>query len=142
MIVVDANILLYAIDRDSPRHVRARRWWEETLSGTVDVRLPWIVILAFVRLTTRAAVVKRPLPVEAALEYVDSWLDQPFVAVAEPGPRHWSILKGLLVDAGTGGNLTSDAHVAALAIEAGCPLYSTDADFGRFRGLERVDPLA
>lgn len=142
MILVDANLLIYAVDADSVHHEAARRWLEETLSGTTRVGLPWIVLLAFVRITTRAGIFERPLPVDRALAYVDSWLDQPFATAIAPGESHWAILRGLLAASGTAGNLTADAHLAALAIENRCPVYSTDNDFARFRGVEHKNPLA
>jgi toxin-antitoxin system PIN domain toxin len=141
MILVDANLLIYAIDSDSPEHPRARRWLEETLSGTTRVGLPWIVLLAFVRLTTRSAIVREPLSPETALAYVNSWLAQPFVRPLVPGENHWPILRNLILTLGTAGNLTSDAHLAALAIEHGYAVYSTDSDFARFPGIELVNPL-
>lgn len=142
MILVDVNLLIYAVNADSPHHAAARAWWEETLSGTAAVGLPWNVLLAFLRITTRAGIFERPLGAERALAYVDSWLDQPFVRAVVPGPGHWAILRGLLRDAGTAGNLTADAHLAALALEHRCPLYSTDSDFRRFPGVEHCNPLA
>jgi toxin-antitoxin system PIN domain toxin len=141
VILVDANILIYAIDQDSPHHARARRWLEETLSGDTWVGLPWIVILAFIRLTTRAGVVRNPLPPDQALAFVDSWLRQPYVAAVGPGERHWPILSNLLRASGTAGNLTSDAHVAALALEHGGTVVSADSDFGRFSGIIHFNPL-
>jgi toxin-antitoxin system PIN domain toxin len=141
VILVDANLLIYAIDSDSPHHPAAREWLEETLSGTVTVGLAWVVILAFVRLTTRGSVIRRPLQPQQALAYVDSWLDQPYVRAVVPGERHWAIFRGLVIGTGTAGNLTSDAHLAALALELGCPVYSADNDFRRFAGLEHVNPL-
>lgn len=142
MILIDANLLIYAVDSDSVLHRRARRWLEDTLSGTVTVGLAWPVMLAFLRITTRSGILRRPLKPEAALAYVDSWLRQPYVSAIAPGPNHWPILRNLLKSTGTAGNLTSDAHLAALAIELGSPVYSTDADFGRFPGVEHVNPLA
>ena len=141
MILVDANILIYAIDRDSPHHERARRWLEETLSGDAWVGLPWIVILAFIRVTTRSGIVRSPLPLDQALAFVDSWLRQPHVTAVGPGEHHWSILSNLLRSNGTAGNLTSDAHVAALALEHGCIVASADSDFRRFSGVTHVNPL-
>ena len=141
MILVDANLLIYAVDSDAPRHRPARRWLETTLSGTTAVGLPWIVVLAFLRVTTRSGILRRPLPVDAALAYVDEWLAQPFVTAVAPGPRHWPILRNLLVHTGLGGNLSSDAHLAALAIELGATVCSTDHDFGRFPGVTHLDPL-
>ena len=96
MILVDANLLIYAIDFDSPHHARARRWLEQALSGTVPVGLPWIVILAFVRLTTRPGIMRRPLPLADAVAYVESWLQQPPVEIVAPGEHHWRIYSTLL----------------------------------------------
>lgn len=141
MIVVDANLLIYAIDSDSPHHARARPWLERTLSGTVPVGLPWIVILAFVRLTTRPGILYRPLPLANAIAYVDSWLEQPSVEIVAPGEHHWQIFSRLLEATGTAGNLTSDAHIAALALERGAGICSADHDFVRFLGVNHVNPL-
>jgi uncharacterized protein len=141
VILLDANLLIYAVDADSSRHRAARAWLERTLSGTMAVGLPWSVILAFLRVTTRTGVLRKPLAPEQALRYVDEWLAQPFVTAVPPGPRHWPILRNLLRTTGTAGNLTSDAHVAALGIELGAAVYSTDHDYARFAGLEYVDPL-
>ena len=142
MILVDANLLIYAIDSDAPQHVRARPWLERVLSGADPVGLPWIVILAFIRITTRDGIMRRPLPLDAALAYVQSWLQQPCVEVVEPGEHHWPILCRLLEATGAAGNLTSDAHIAALALERGAAVCSTDHDFARFPGILHVNPLA
>ncbi|MCL4821131.1 MAG: type II toxin-antitoxin system VapC family toxin [Vicinamibacteria bacterium] len=142
MILVDANVLVYAIDSDSPHHAAARRWLEAALSGTTAVGLAWIVILAFLRLTTRPGILRRPLSPMQAMAFVDEWLAQPFVQPVVPGEGHWNILRKLVRDAGTAGNLTSDAHLAALALERGAAICSTDRDFERFPGVERIDPLA
>jgi len=141
VILVDANLLIYAVNRDAPRHAAARRWWERLLSGTTEVGLAWIAILAFLRITTHPRIMERPLAPEAALSYLDGWLAQPYVRMVSPGPGHWSILRALLRGAGTAGNLTSDAHLAALALEHGAELHSADHDFRRFPGLLHVDPL-
>jgi len=141
VILVDANLLIYAIDADSPHHRRARRWLEDALSGTTPLGLAWIVILAFLRLTTRPGILKQPLRLERALGFVDEWLAQPYVRAVGPGENHWAVLRNLLKASGTAGNLTSDAHLAALAIEHGCTVCSTDSDFKRFSGLEHVNPL-
>jgi hypothetical protein len=142
MILVDANLLIYAIDSDSPRHRAARRWLEETLSGTARVGLAWIVIMAFLRITTRPGILQSPLSPAEALAYIDSWLRQPFVQSVGPGKNHWKVFRQLILGAGTAGNLTTDAHLAALAIEHGGVIYSTDNDFGRFPGIKLVNPLA
>lgn len=142
MILVDANLLIYAIDCDSPQHERARPWLERVLSDTAPVGLPWIVILAFVRITTRAGIMRRPLSLADALAYVDSWLAQPCVETIAPGAQHWPILRHFLEATGTAGDLTSDAHIAALALEHGASVCSTDHDFARFPGIRHVNPLA
>jgi uncharacterized protein len=139
--LLDANLLIYAIDSTSPQHTRARRWLEKTLSSDTAVGLPWAVVLAFLRITTRAGILERQLSVDQALAFVDDWLDQPYVELVGPGAAHWPILKNLLLEAGAAGNLTTDAHLAALAIESGCELASTDNDFRRFAGLRLVNPL-
>jgi uncharacterized protein len=141
VILVDANLLIYAIDSDSPQHARARPWLERVLSGTAPVGLPWIVILAFIRITTREGIMRRPLSPADALDYVASWLQQPCVETVAPGERHWSILRRLLEATGSAGNLTSDAHIAALALERGAAVCSTDHDFARFPGIRHVNPL-
>jgi toxin-antitoxin system PIN domain toxin len=142
VILLDANLLIYAIDSDAPQHGRARPWLERVLSGIDPVGLPWIVILAFIRITTRAGVMRRPLPLPAALAYVQSWMHQPCVEVVAPGEHHWSILWRLLETTGTAGNINSDAHIAALALERGAAVCSTDHDFARFPGIRHVNPLA
>jgi toxin-antitoxin system PIN domain toxin len=142
VILVDTNLLIYAVDADAPNHRLARRWFEAAVSRGEHVGLPWVVLLAFLRITTREGILDRPLPANAALAYVDEWLRLPTVEAVGPGPQHWRILRNLLRTTGTAGNLTSDAHLAALAIERGAAVYSTDHDFGRFAGVEHVDPLA
>jgi toxin-antitoxin system PIN domain toxin len=142
VILVDANLLIYAIDSDAPLHRPAREWLEDVLSGTTRVGLSWTVLLAFLRITTRAGILVRPLSLDEATEYVDSWLVQPFVEPVVPGPAHWGILRSLLAASGTAGNLTSDAHIAALAIEHKAAICSTDHDFGRFPGVSHINPVA
>lgn len=142
MILIDANLLLYAVNNDLPQHTLARCWLEQTLSGSGPVGLPWVVILAFLRVSTSGRVFARPLPHAVATRLVDAWLDQPCVTAIGPGNRHWSILRTLLEQTGTAGNLTTDAHIAALALEHGCSVYSADNDFKRFPGLRHFNPLA
>lgn len=142
MILVDANLLIYAVDRDSPHHAPARRWLEAALSGSEPVGIAWIAALAFVRITTHPGVMRKPLSAENAIGYIDGWLRQPFVRLIGPGEKHWPILRNLLTASGTAGNLTSDAHLAALAIEHGCTVASADNDFRRFAGVTHVNPLA
>jgi toxin-antitoxin system PIN domain toxin len=141
MILIDANLLIYAIDSASPHHRTARNWLENVLSGTDEVGLTWNVILAFLRIVTHPSVVRRPLAPEAALDYVDSWLQQPCVQIVVPGVKHWPIFRSLIYSTGTAGNLTSDAHLAALALEHDCVLYSSDHDFKRFPKIKHINPL-
>jgi uncharacterized protein len=141
--IVDLNLLLYAINRDAPQHERARAWWEETLSGEEPVGLTWSVVLGFLRLTTRKGLFPQPLTCEQALDVAEEWIRHPAVLLVHPGERHWSVVRTLLEGAGTAGNLTTDAHLAALAIEHDATLCSTDSDFERFRPLLRfVNPIA
>lgn len=142
MILVDANLLIYAVDRDSPHHAPARRWLEDALSGSESIGIPWIAALAFVRITTHPAIMRKPLAAEAAIRYVDGWLRQPVARLIGPGERHWPVLRSLLMRSGTAGNLTSDAHLAALAIEHGATVASADNDFRRFTGVTHLNPLA
>ncbi len=141
MKLLDLNVLIYALDESSPRHESARAWLDEALSGSETVAFAWSVLVGFVRLSTRAVIFARPLTVDEAFDVVDGWLDQPCAVVVHPGVRHSGLLRELLSVAGTAGNLTSDAHLAALALEHGAELCSTDADFGRFAGVRWVNPL-
>jgi toxin-antitoxin system PIN domain toxin len=142
VILVDANILIYGIDADAPAHARAHRWLEDALSGHEPVGLAWVVLLAFLRLVTREGILRRPLDLESALAYVDEWVELPVVRVVAPGPAHWGVLRGLLANAGAAGNLTSDAHLAALALEHNASICSADHDFLRFPGIRLINPLA
>ncbi len=141
MIVVDANLLIYAVNRDAPLHAKAKRWLEHLLSGTETVGLPWSVLLAFLRLTTKSGILRVPLTVEDALDLIDRWLQVPCVVTVDPTIRHGQLLRDLLLPLGTGGNITSDAHLAALAIEYAAELASLDSDFARFPTLRWYNPL-
>jgi uncharacterized protein len=140
--VLDLNVLLYAVNRDSPRHADARAWLEATLSGDETVALPWVVLLGFLRIATNRQILPHPITIDQAVAVVDGWLAQAPVVALSPGDEHWAILRGLLSEAGSAGNLTTDAHLAALALEHGAELCSTDADFARFPRLRWVNPLA
>ena len=142
MILVDANILLYAENRTSPHHKEAERWWDAQLSGASPVCLCWTVLGAFIRVGTNPRVFDRPLTLEDALARVQTWLDQPCVRVVHPTDRHWQIFRDMLTGARAVGNLVTDAHLAALAVEHGCELISTDTDFSRFPNLKWSNPLA
>jgi toxin-antitoxin system PIN domain toxin len=139
--LVDLNLLIYAINRDAPHHLAAKQWLEDSLDGDETIGLSWTVVLGFLRLTTSARVFERPLPVERALAMIHDWLAHPNVELVVPANRHWDILRALLTESGTAGNLSSDAHLAALAIEHGAELHSADGDFARFRGLRWTNPL-
>jgi toxin-antitoxin system PIN domain toxin len=141
MKLVDANILIYSVNRDAPQHAAAKAWLEAAIASRETVGLPWIVLLAFLRLTTRQGLFQTPLSVHAALDLVDTWLEQPSVTVVHPGPRHARMLRDLLLSCGTGGNLTSDAQLAAIALEHGAELCSADHDFARFKSLKWHNPL-
>ena len=142
MILVDANILLYAEDSLQSRHQQARAWWDDQLSGTGVVCLCWTVLSAFIRIGTNPRVFDHPLSLEQALARVQSWLDQPCTRVVRPTERHWTVFKQVLTDGQAVANLVTDAHLAALAIEHGCELVSTDLDFARFPKLKWRNPLA
>lgn len=142
MQIVDANVLLYATNARATQHRSAREWLESALRGRSAVGFPWIVLVAFLRLTTRPGVFARPLSAEQALGVVRAWLEQPPAVVVHPTDRHLDVLAGLLSEAGTAGNLVNDAHLAALAVEHGAEVVSYDRDFARFAGVRRRRPEA
>jgi hypothetical protein len=137
----DVNLLVYAVDESSRHHVGARSWLERVLSGTEEIGFAWLALLGFIRVSTNPSALGNPLSPARAFEFVDSWLGQPVSTVVHPTPEHAATLRGLLEPLGTAGNLTSDAHLAALAIEHGAELCSGDADFSRFPDLRWTDPL-
>ena len=142
MILPDLNLLIHAYNQDSPVHAKARAWWEACMNDPAPVGLAWVALLGFIRISTHRTILENPLPVAAACGHARSWLAQPQVSVLHPGERHAEILFDLLGEAGTAGNLTTDAHLAALAIEYQAVLHTTDADFSRFSGLRWRNPLA
>lgn len=141
MILIDANLLLYACDDHSPHHSAARLWFERTLSGPEPVVLSWTVILAFLRLATDPRVFQRPLSILQASGIIASWLEGSRLTVLQPEDRHWEILRRTLIDGQAAGKLVMDAHLAALAIEHGATLASADRDFARFPELKLLNPL-
>ena len=141
MILPDVNLLVYAFDETSPFHADARRWWEEALSSADPVGLSYPAILGFVRLVTNRRLFRAPLTVGVALDYVQQWLDRPNVALLTPQARHWPVLSDLLRSSRAGADLTTDAHIAAYAIEHAGTVYTNDGDFGRFEGLRWKNPL-
>lgn len=140
MILPDVNVLVHAHNADSAVHDRARRWWDGCLSGSEGVGLAWATLLGFIRVTTNRKVVARPLAVRDVMDRIEGWLELPHVHVAQPSDTHFARFRSELERLGTAGNLTTDAHLAALAMERGYVLYSTDADFGRFPELRWVNP--
>lgn len=142
MILVDANILLYAEDSLHPRNREAREWWDDQLSGSSSVCLCWTVLSAFIRIGTNPRVFESPLSLEQAVARVQSWLGQPCARVVRPTDRHWTVFQQMLSEGQAVANLVTDAHLAALAIEHGCRLASTDSDFARFSKLKWMNPLA
>ncbi len=140
MIVPDINLLLYAYNPGARHHAAARAWWEGLLRSGGSVGIPWIVILGFVRLSTTRGIFASPVTPGEAMDRVASWLEQPAASVLQPGVRHLEILRQML-DETPGGPLTTDAHLAALAIEHQAELHSNDSDFARFPGLRWHDPL-
>ena len=141
MNLLDANILLYAYNRASEHHPRARRWLEDALAGSVPVAFCWPTLLAFLRIATSPRAFPRPLSIAEARGIVDRWLAVPIAALVHPTDRHWEILGRLLVTGQASGPLVSDAHLAALAIEHGATLITNDRDFARFAGLRVEYPL-
>ena len=141
MKLLDVNLLLYAVNEDAPLHRKAKDWLDGVLSDTETVAFTWTVLLAFLRISTRPAIFPRPLTPGEAFDLLESWLAQPCVSILEPTDRHLRVLQDLLRPLGTAGNLTSDAHLAAVAMEHGAELHSCDADFARFPGLRWVNPL-
>ena len=140
MVIVDANVLLYAVDRVSPQHEPSRSWLDAALAGREAVGLAWIALLAFVRIGTNPSILPSPMTVDEATGQVEAWLSAPASVAADPTPRHAALLRGLLRETGTGGNLTSDAHLAALSIEYGADVVSYDRDFARFPGIRHRLP--
>jgi toxin-antitoxin system PIN domain toxin len=139
VILLDANILLYAYNTASDNHQRCRYWLESALNDGEQVGLPWQTLLAFIRIATHPRVFRQPLLTREAIEIVDEWLACPQVGVVEPG--HWAVLKRQLIDAQVSGPLVTDAALAALALEQGATLCSTDRGFARFRGLKLLNPI-
>ncbi|MDQ3632028.1 MAG: type II toxin-antitoxin system VapC family toxin [Actinomycetota bacterium] len=135
MLLVDANVLVYAVNTAAPEHRGARAWLLEALHGTEAIAFPWLVNLAFLRLTTHSSVLRRPLSVADAGDVLRRWLDRPPSIVLDPTHRHVPLLLGLLNQTGSGGNLVNDAHLAALALEHDATIVTYDRDFQRYAGV-------
>ncbi len=142
MNLVDANVLLYAVNEADPKHHPSIHWLDTALRGREPVGFAWVVLLSFVRLSTKVGLFPRPLPLEGALGRVRAWLDQPPSVIVEPTNRHFQLLTTLLGEVGPGANLVNDAHLAALAVEHDGRVISYDSDFGRFTGVRWQPPSA
>jgi len=141
MILIDANLLLYANDSSSPHHQPARDWLEAIFSKPEPVGLAWTTVLAFIRIGTSPRPLENPLSIDEATAIVTEWLERPMVTLVNPGERHWQILRDMMTKGQVRGPLVTDAHLAALAIEHGATLATTDRDFARFPGLKFFNPL-
>jgi hypothetical protein len=142
VIVLDANILLYAYDSASSHHAKARAWTEQIFSGTAAVGLPWQTAAAFLRIMTNPRLPGERFSLQEAVQVVDSWLEQPNTRVLGPGDDHWLLFRQMIVEGQAQGPLVTDAQLAALTIENGGVLHTTDRDFARFPGLRWINPLA
>lgn len=141
MIIPDVNLLIYAHNDRAPHHAKARRWWEDLLNGKTPVGLPWITIGGFIRLMTHPKILAKPLDVPSTIDHVRAWLAQPPVRIVQPGTKFEQLFLDYLAQLGTAGNLTTDAQLAAIAVEHQAELHSNDTDFARFRGLRWLNPL-
>jgi hypothetical protein len=141
VIVIDANLLIYSYNSGSARHTNARQWLERTLSGVEVVGLPWQSIAAFVRIMTDTRLPGQRFATTEAIEVVHLWLEQSIVRLLTPGDDHWALFRRMVVEGQAFGPLVTDAQIAALTVEYGAVLYTTDRDFARFPGLRWVNPL-
>jgi hypothetical protein len=141
VIVLDVNLLLYAYDDTSTHHSDARVWLKKTFSGPDLIGLPWQTVWAFLRLSTNSRILTNSLSMEMAISIVQKWMELKNVRLLVPGERHWSIFQRMLIEGQVRGPMTTDAQLAALTIEYGGVLHTTDRDFARFPGLRWVNPL-
>ena len=141
MKLVDLNVLLYVVNDDSPRHEAVLQWWSAAVNGEEAIGLPWVVVLGFLRISTNPRAFPRPLAADEAIAKVDTWLGLENVRLVREQDNHWALLRSLIAETGMAGNLTTDAHLAALAIGHAAVLVSCDTDFGRFKGLRWENPL-
>jgi toxin-antitoxin system PIN domain toxin len=142
VILVDANLLLYAYHPRAEQHEQSRAWLEAALSGPDLVRFSWVTLWAFLRIATNPRAFERPLSASEAEAAISAWLAQSVAGIAEPGERHWEILRGLVRDGQASGPLVMDAVLAAIALEHGATVCTADRDFSRFPGIKWMNPLA
>ena len=140
MKIVDINVLLYAVNKDTPHHEACRNWLEDALTSEDPLGFAWAVVLGFLRIVTNGRIMPHPLDSGTAIKLVDEWLMQPAAIIVQPTDRHWFVLKEIFAHLGTAANMTSDAHIAALAVEHGARLYSTDNDFSRIPIVRWTSP--
>ena len=141
MKIIDLNVLIYSVNEDLSHHNKAKSWLETQLNGFESIGIPWVVILGFIRIMTNGKIYPNPLSELQATELVDAWLIHPLVRIPQPEPGHWNLVRELILETGAAGNLTSDIHLAAIAIGQSAKLYTLDADFSRFRGLRWEKPF-
>lgn len=141
MIIPDVNLLLYAVITGYPQHTRAREWWERSINSRAQVGLSHPVLFGFLRIATNPRVHTSPLAIDTAAGYLRGWLEQPNVELLPPGQTHLETVLGLLQNIGSAGNLTTDAQIAAYAIEYRGELFTNDTDFAKFPGLKWTNPL-
>ncbi|MCZ6672200.1 MAG: PIN domain-containing protein [Verrucomicrobia bacterium] len=141
MIIPDVNVLVFAHNEGSSFHLKASKWWENALNGDIPILLPHICVNGFVRIMTHPRILEEPLTVAEALEMADVWLESDCVALLPPGMRHYFFYKQLLLKIGVGGKLTTDAYIAAMALENQATVFSNDSDFSRFSGLKWKNPI-
>jgi uncharacterized protein len=139
--IFDLNLFIFSVNEDSAHHAKAKSWMEAQLNGTENIGIPWLVILGFLRIMTNGKIFPNPLSEVQATNLIDDWLHNPLVRIPDPEPGHWNLIKELILETGTAGNLTSDVHLAAIAIGHRAKLYSLDADFSRFKGLRWEKPF-
>ena len=141
MIIPDVNLLVYAHNESSKFHTAASQWWEGSLNGDTTIFLPHVCINGFIRIMTHPKILMEPLDVSEAFEMVDIWLDSSCISLLAPGLRHYEFYKKALLEIGVGGKLTTDAYIAAMAMENQATVFSNDSDFSRFPGLRWQNPL-
>ncbi|RCW41053.1 hypothetical protein DFQ14_109130 [Halopolyspora algeriensis] len=141
MIIPDVNLLLYAVISGFPHHDRARAWWERTVNSPTRIGLTQPAVFGFLRIATNARILQSPLAITDATGYVNDWLAQPNIDLLTPGPNHLQTALDLLEKAGTAGNLTTDAQLAAYALENNGEMHSNDTDFARFPDITWINPL-
>ncbi len=141
MITPDANIILYAYNEDAPKHAQAKEWLEEQLSSPVSFGLSWQVITAFLRISTNPRAFPQPFNLQEAIEIVDEWLEHPSIFILTQTENHWTIFQNLIIEGQTKAALMMNAHLAALAIEHGATLATTDSGFSKFSRLNTINSL-